>query len=506
MKFFLAGCAFWGAGAAALFAVRPGSRLNGPTVGTAGRSQRLAALVLMLLLTLLCVLPMGLSPYWNGEELNHNNQYELMTEALLDGHLYIDYGYVDPKLLEMSDPYDPELRRELDVQFAWDHSFYKGRYYMYFGIVPVFLTFLPYRVLTGQPLTGYHATQIFTALFIAGVFALFYLLAKKFFPALPCTSWAALAGAVCLMSVWYAVGAPALYCTAITAALCVEVWSLFFFVKAVWDSTGVRQAVGFGMLGSLLGALAFGCRPTIALANLLAVPLLLVYVKGKKPDRSLLGQLALVALPYLVVAALLMLYNYARFDDPFEFGLRYQMTLANPSSFRLEFTRQEFEWVKRNVWNNLFDPAYPSDSFPFFTASSALANFPLCAAVILLPLRKKARGALRQNSLAGFAGVLFLLPLLIVVVQSVMMPFQQERYRMDIYWLLGLLIFLSLGFLYQTAPKWQKLLAFLLPAGAYLTAIRSFLLWLIPADANFTECFPEYLQRIAKVLTFGALY
>lgn len=508
MKFLLAGCAFWGAAAAALFAVRPGAKLNGPAVGVAGpqRWPKTAALVVMALVILVCVLPMGLSPFWNGEEPDHRNQYELMTESLLDGHLYIDYDYVDPKLIEMDNPYDADLRKELGVQFAWDHAFYKGHYYMYFGIVPVFLAFMPYRLLTGLPLTTYHATQFFTALFIVGAFALFYFLAQKFFPALPWTSWAALSAAFSMMSVWYAVGAPALYCTAITAGLCVEIWSLFFFAKAVWDSRSPRRAVAFGMLGSLFGALSFGCRPTIALANLLAVPMLAVYLKGKRWNRGLAGQLALVALPYLLVGALLMFYNYARFENPFEFGQRYQLTVTNQTAFGFAFTRQEFARIAQGIWNNLFDPATPSDTFPFFTVSSALANFPICAVGILLLFRKKTLRALRQNGLAGFAGVLLLLPVLIVVLQVVMSPFQQERYRMDIYWLLGLLAFLSLGFLYQTAARGQKLLAFLLPAAGYLTALRSFLFWLIPGDVNFTDCYPEYFQRIVKVLTLGLLY
>lgn len=506
MKFFLAGCAFWGAGAAALFAVRPGSRLNGPTIQTAGRPQRAAILVLVLLLILLCVLPMGLSPIWNGQEPDHRNQYEVMAESILDGHLYLDYGAVDPKLLAMEDPYDAALRKELGVWYPWDHAFYKGHYYMYFGVVPVFLVFLPYRVLTGLPLTTYHATQLFTAAFIVGVFALFYLLAKKFFPALPCTSWAALAAAVCLMSVWYAVAAPALYCTAITAALCVEVWSLYCFARAVWGSASVRQAVGFGMLGSFLGALAFGCRPTIALANLLAVPLLLVYVKGKKPDRSLLGQIALVALPYFVVAALLMLYNYARFENPFEFGQRYQLTVADQTALGFSLTRQELARLARGLWENLFDPPEFSSDFPYLAVSSVLANFPLCAAGILLLFKKSTFAALRKNGLAGFAGVLLGLPFLIVAFQVVMSPFQQERYHMDVYWLLGLLAFLSLGMLCQTAQKGKRLLGFLLPAAACLTALRAFLYWLTPYDLNFTEYYPEYFQRIAKVLSFGLLY
>ena len=87
---------------------------------------------------------MTLCPKFNGEIPEHRDQYERMAESLLHGHLYLEYDDIDPKLLAMEDPYDKKTREELGVNFHWDHAFYKGKYYMYFGVVPVFLLFLPY--------------------------------------------------------------------------------------------------------------------------------------------------------------------------------------------------------------------------------------------------------------------------------------------------------------------------------------------------------------------------
>ena len=44
-------------------------------------------------------------------------------------------------------------RKEAGVSVHWDHAYYNGHYYMYFGVVPVLLLFLPFRLLTGQALT-----------------------------------------------------------------------------------------------------------------------------------------------------------------------------------------------------------------------------------------------------------------------------------------------------------------------------------------------------------------
>ena len=339
MIYFFAGCVFWGIALLAVCAVRPGAKLAALTVETMNRREKVIFYMAALATILICVLPMSLSPVWNGENPEHRNQYELMAEAILDGHTYIPYDDIDPKLTEMENPYDANMRTQLGVAYHWDHAFYNGRYYMYFGVVPVFALFLPFRMITGTVLATYHATQVFTAFFILGVFQLFLLLARKFFPALTWAVYFPLAVCFSVMSVWYAADAPALYCTAVTSALCMEIWSLFFFAKAVWNSTDDRQAVRFGILGSLCGALAFGCRPPVALANLLAVPMFVSYLKKRKYSRKLLGQVAAVMLPYIVIGALLMTYNYVRFENPFEFGQSYQLTLADQSRYTSMFSR-----------------------------------------------------------------------------------------------------------------------------------------------------------------------
>ena len=124
--------------------------------------KKLFTILFVSTLVLICTAPMGQFPLWNGEKPGHRNQYELMAENLLNRRLYFSYGDED-QLLQLTNPYDPNERKASGVSYHWDHAYYKGKYYMYFGIVPVFLSFLPYRVITGQPLTTYHATQFFVA-------------------------------------------------------------------------------------------------------------------------------------------------------------------------------------------------------------------------------------------------------------------------------------------------------------------------------------------------------
>ena len=166
-----------------------------------------------------------------------------------------------------------------------------------------------------------------------------------------------LATAFSMMSVWYSVDAPALYCTAITSALCMEIWSLFFFVRAVWIETDDKKCIINAFFGSLFGALAFGCRPPVALANLFVIPMLVVFLRKRKFSLKLLRQLAIAASPYLVVGILLMCYNYVRFDSPFEFGQAYQLTTADQSQYgnvASYFTQSNMFRILNGLYYNFF--------------------------------------------------------------------------------------------------------------------------------------------------------
>ena len=67
-------------------------------------------------------------------------------------------------LKSLSNPYDYRLRsmtlEPAGVSYLWDAAYYIGRYYVYFGIVPELLFFLPYYLATGNDLSVLPVLQI----------------------------------------------------------------------------------------------------------------------------------------------------------------------------------------------------------------------------------------------------------------------------------------------------------------------------------------------------------
>lgn len=503
-KTILAGFLVWGAFLLVLFCLRPKSRLHAVTMENYGKAEIGLSIIVMITLICICTLPMGLSPHWNGEKIPYLRQYERMAESILDGHLYIDYQDIDPVLLSMENPYNYEARQELGVSYYWDHAFYNGHYYMYFGVVPVFLLFLPYHIIFGTSLAAYHATQIFTAMFICGIFSVFHLLARLFFRKMTFSLYLTLSAAFSAISVWYAVEAPALYCTAITAGICMEIWSLFFFFRSVWGEAGERKSILFAFFGSLFGALAFGCRPPIAIANILVIPMLIVYLRGKKCSPRLIGQLLIAASPYLVVGALLMAYNYARFGSPFEFGQAYQLTITDQSNYGSILSRFDMGQIFSGIISYFLSYELPSWPFPYISFNGVLFNFPILFLAFFGIASKGARKEFKENHLGLLITVMAVTCVIIAVSDIFWAPTVRERYRMDVYWLMGLLCFIVIGFWFVSlSAKSAGLFSCLVSIWAFLTFCKSVWLYMIPFENNFTQYFPERLEKIRKIIMLG---
>ena len=455
--------------------------------------NKVIAFVVALITIIICVLPMDDLSIWNGEIPDHRNQYELMAEAILDGRIDLAYGD-ETELESLENPYDPNERDQAGVKYHWDHAYYDGHYYMYFGIVPVFLAFLPYRIMTGTALTTFRATQFFTIVIIAGIFSLFRLLSKRFFERLPFGLYLSLSVAFSVMSVWYAIAEPALYCTAITAAIALEVWSLFFFIWAVYVEKRENRQILLAGVGALLGALVFGCRPPIALANIVVIPLLVVFLKEHPFTRKLAGKLALAATPYLLVAAGLMIYNYVRFDNPFEFGQAYQLTVVDQSNYSFSINGATLLRVITETIGNFFAFVSVTEMFPYLQASSVFFNFPILLfsmVALFPPVRECAKKTKVLPLLLG----LFISVLVITAVDVLWSPYLLERYRMDMYFLMGIATFLTLGIWYKESSK-KKALSVLMYSLSIATAASAFLLYVRTIGAYY----PEKISEIAQML------
>ena len=269
-----------------------------------------------------------------------------------------------------------------------------------------------------------------------------------------------------------------------------EVWSIYFFARAAWSDDSRRIFFAEIFIGAVLGALAFGCKPTVALANFLVLPLLPKFFVKDDPRKIFL----VLSVPYFFTGAALMAYNFLRFDNVFEFGQAYQLTVTDQHAYGKFSERFNLSSQINGLLENFFgvDNSATGDNKP----SGALRYVLFWLPIFLLT--RDLRSALSINKLIGVVVALILTPILITMFQIQWTPFLLERYRLEIYWLLALLSFISLGFL--SACR-KKFLNFGLCVLCLVTIFQCLNLFFIPNDLNFAAIYPELRPTLLKILS-----
>jgi hypothetical protein len=85
------------------------------------------------------------------------DHFNLLSRGFLNGHLHL--GDAPRALVEATNPYDPASRGPMEL--LHDASYYRGKYYIYFGPAPVVSLLQPFTVLTGRDLPLPYAVWLY---------------------------------------------------------------------------------------------------------------------------------------------------------------------------------------------------------------------------------------------------------------------------------------------------------------------------------------------------------
>lgn len=368
-------------------------------------------------------------------------QYQRLADALLHGRLWLDLP-VDNTLQTMQNPYDFGARVSRNAStgavYFWDHAYYQGHYYCYFGVLPALLLFAPYEAITGGWLPTWAASWALAVAFT--VFGTLFVMSfiRRFFPnASQAMAWLCLFTAMAATSMWYYVFDPSFYGVPVLMAMAVASAGLYFWIRARRDAASGRWAFATAhdapdadspetpacascaatklsawrmVLGTALMAMTVGCRPQFAAMILLAIPLFWDEIRHTRQlvSRTSWRLTLAVALAALAVLVPLGAYNVARFGSPFDFGQDYNLT-----SYDLTSQRPSVFLLPAELFLELFQPVSLLGQFPFVQTTSTaiaapqepslgglLALVPMLAVVLLMWM---ARRPLRRHRAWGMA-------------------------------------------------------------------------------------------------------
>lgn len=288
-----------------------------------------------------------------------SDYYNLLVKGFRSGHLSLRVD-VPPGLLKLKDPYDPAQNAPFGMH---DLSFYKGRFYLYFGVAPALTLYWPFAALTGHYLDDRHAIFLLcTAGFLASCLLLSRI-RRRYFPASGVALEAAAVLAVGLANmVPLLLRRPQVYEVAVSSAYAFYAISLF----GVYQSLHGRRRLGWLAFASLCFGLAVASRPTYILGPAaLLVPVFLGLFAGRPSGSSdgpgWIGLACAAFIPAGMLIAGVLAYNELRFGSPLEFGATWMF-----SGFDATKTTQfspSYLWY--NCRTYLFAPAHLSAYFPF---------------------------------------------------------------------------------------------------------------------------------------------
>ena len=268
-------------------------------------------------------------------------QYAELAKAMTRGELYLEEE--PPEwLVQMDNPYDKSARDEFQKatgeEVLFDVAYYDGHYYVYFGVLPVLVFYLPFYLLTGANFPTAIGVLICCILFIMGCTALLHRFARYHFKRVSLGLFLLLQMPLIFCSgMLYLAKFPTFYSLPIIMALALVVWGLYFWMRG---RTSERAGKWY-LAGSLCMALVVACRPQFLVFSLLAFPLFWRkfiterYIASRKGIREFICLIA----PYIVVAAGIMLYNHARFGSFTNFGANYNLTLNDMTQRGIVFGR-----------------------------------------------------------------------------------------------------------------------------------------------------------------------
>jgi len=411
---------------------------------------------------------------WNPNTYSPRNINDYMVEALLMGQLHLD---MEPheSLLNATQPYSRVYRATNNIHAPWDHVFYNGLFYSYFGITPVVVLFLPYYLLRDQHLSATMATFVFSAITAMGIYFIWKELVKKYLSGIPYTLFiAGLIAALFGSNLMLLTVRAFQYEVAIASGLMFSVWGLFAILRAIQGGSYETIKKRFLFIAGTCLALAVGCRPTMIFSSMMVPVLLfpiirLMPLKGAfdslEARKTLAANILAFAAPYAAIGAALAWYNFARFGSIFEFGASYQLTAENVAVVThtglLGNLRRVFDGIfaflfaSFNVQVRFFPYVIPTAVSPVFTGH--MPRFATTGAFMLpmtwfLPaiyfVRKKDVVKKAMPTVVGMAAIGVFIAVLSTVLIGVL-----ARYTVDFFWLIVFSTLICMGLVYKEACK-----------------------------------------------------
>lgn len=457
-----------------------------------------------------------------------SNYYSQLADAFNHHRLDLD---IKPsrELLSADNPYDPKNRPTEET--LWDMSLYKGKIYLYWGPLPALL-FAPIQFFFKIKILDIFYNFFFYAglLIINSIILIF--LRKNFFPNI--STWNLIPSITLIgliTPIPWAFTPTTIYGAAIGAGHFFLMAGMYFIFSAFNQTDLINRKNLF--LAGLLWTCSIGSRSLNAAVVAFLILCVAIWIAKRMPKplgtNKYLYTIIPLFIPLVFGALAISWYNWARFDSPLEFGLRYQLTFFNLNR-DMHLTFQP-DYFLLNTYVYLLQPFNIISGFPFvspFYTPDILANYKIetpkmffagrmsgllfCAPFLLLSLVHVFRSPElkdRQSPVSTYAFIRYCLAgsFLIGLLNLIFFFFAQMRYLVDVISPITILAILGYWQLISVKRREKSISANLLVSASHLLLILSLciglLLGITGETSRMQKLNPEMLEKISNFLSFS---
>lgn len=337
---------------------------------------------------------------------SYNNAYIQQYDAWRKGQTNIDF-YPSDDFLALEDPYDFESRG--GTYYLWDRAYYEGKFYSYFGITPIITVYAPAELITSSLPADHTVMTVFgticTLFFTLTVLAL----ADRCRLKVPVSLLflGILSGLFSTCAFLIMRGRAPYYYIAVLSSMAFFYAFTFFATVAFSSARGSVRRYVFLALTSLSFALCFLSRINLGIGcAFLIIPCIFFFIIFNGEERTakrVTCELASLASFALISIAFSFIYNYIRFDDIFEFGTKYQLTVSDISKNHIELSD-----LIPALRHYILTPFKKIDAFPF------------------VELEWRAAEGVNKFIYTEWSFGIFALPLCLFLFYGLYIPFEKE--------------------------------------------------------------------------------
>ena len=322
-----------------------------------------------------------------------SNIYYQQFDAYVKGQLHLDVA-VDPKLIALKNPYDPYVRDK--ITFLWDHAFYNSKYYSYYGHAPIYLVMFPIYWISGYVPSNLFILQIgvlfsIFAILLAALEIIKLFIKKTNTAFLVLTLVAIVFGSLLLTNNTYEYGGM-IYRIPYAYANGFLFLTIYLFIKG-YHANKYRFLYFIFMALSLVFIVL--SRPLEAIYLILFIPIIIrMIINNRNIKQSIIDYVPAIGV-IIVGTILICVMNYVRFENIFEFGEHYQLTVTDCRKNKLSIdgilpTIYHFfvQTPKYSKENQLLMYRYTHEQFeyhPYITCSVGLLFIPITILMLLVP-------------------------------------------------------------------------------------------------------------------------